>query len=375
MMSRAWVLGLALAILPWGAWAQTFPRPPVDFRFLRNPDLRWLEIPPAARVQPLAEDLASPERAALRGRAQEALERPGTLALALVERGVLVFEGRSGEWTAADRFFSFSVAKSLTALAVGEALCAGRIRSLDDAASGYAPELAGTVFGEASVRHLLMMASGAQSGGPSLSGQPHPGAFTAEMTGRKALSQQWRDHGRRARGLFSELQGGERFDYNNLDTAALGAVVRGAAGTDFGAWFREVVVEKAGLADASRWNLDREGRELNYGAYSATLRDWVRLALRFRAVLRGATDEACLRTFLEEGTRKRIATDTPSGFAGYGYQIWTDYAPGPRGAFWMLGYGGQRIGVDLASDRIMITFATSPQEATMRLYAGWVRSP
>jgi CubicO group peptidase (beta-lactamase class C family) len=367
------VLALCAAGGPQRGLAQS-PPPPVDFGFLRSPDLRWQDLAPAATARPIVEDLQSPERAALRAQAQAALERPGTLALALIERGVLVYEGHAGGWSASDRYFSFSVAKSLTALAVGEALCAGRIRSLDDTALAYAPQLSGTAYGEASVRHLLMMASGAQSGGPDLSGQPHPGAFGAEMMGRKTVSQQWRDHGRRARGLFSEVRAGERFDYNNLDTAALGAVVAGATGEPFHAWFGRTVVEKAGLSETSRWNLDRDGRELNYAAYSATLRDWVRLALRFRAVLRGEVDEPCLRAFLEEGTRTRIATHARSGFMGYGYQIWTDYAHGARGAFWMLGYGGQRVAVDLGSDRIMVTFATSPQEATMRLYTGWVRS-
>lgn len=357
-----------LASLPLSGLAQPAP---VDFGFLRNPDLRWLDLPPAAREQPVAEDLRAPGGEPLRAQAQAALDRPGTLALALIERGTLVYEGYAGGWSAADRFFSFSVAKSLTALA-GEALCAGRIRSLDDSAVSYAPELAGTAFGEASVRHLLMMASGAQSGGPELSGQPYAGAFTAEMRGRKSLTEQWREHGRRARGFLSEIRPGERFDYNNLDTAALGAVVRGATGADFSAWFRQTVVEKAGLAETSRWHLDRDGRELNYAAYSATLRDWVRLALRFRAVLQGATDEPCLRAFLEEGTRTRIATYARSGFSGYGYQIWTDFTPGPRDAFWMLGYGGQRIAVHLPSDRILVTFASSPQESTLRLFGRWV---
>jgi len=360
---------LGLASLPLPGLAQPAP---VDFSFLRNPELRWRDLPPAAREQPVAEDLRAPERDALRAQAQAALERPGTLALALIERGTLVFEGYAGGGSATDRFFSFSVAKSLTALAVGEALCAGRIRSLDDTAMSYAPELAGTAFGEASVRHLLMMASSAQSGGPELNGQPQAGAFMAEMRGRKSLMEQWREHGRRARGFLSEIRPGERFDYNNLDTAALGAVVRGATGSDFSAWFRQAVVEKAGLADTSRWHLDRDGRELNYAAYSATLRDWVRLALRFRAVLQGATDEPCLRAFLEEGTRTRLPTYARSGFAGYGYQIWTDLIPGPRDAFWMLGYGGQRIGVHLPSDRILITFASSPQESTLRLFGRWV---
>ena len=52
-------------------------------------------------------------------------------ALALVDRGVLVFEGYGSSKGASPqgRFASYSVAKSVTALAVGEALCAGKIKA------------------------------------------------------------------------------------------------------------------------------------------------------------------------------------------------------------------------------------------------------
>src|SRR5262249_30361669 len=55
---------------------------------------------------------------------------------------------------------SHSMAKSITALAVGIVEREGLIRSLDAAAERYAPGLKGTVLGQTSVRNLLRMASG-----------------------------------------------------------------------------------------------------------------------------------------------------------------------------------------------------------------------
>ena len=115
---------------------------------------------PAARPRELRKDLSSDSYAEVRRFAQTTIELPGTTALALIDKGVLVFEGvGSGKGvTPQARFASYSMAKSVTALAVGEALCAGRIKDLTDKAEDYAPQLKGTPYGESAVRDLLMMA-------------------------------------------------------------------------------------------------------------------------------------------------------------------------------------------------------------------------
>jgi len=58
------------------------------------------------------------------------------------------------------RFTSASIAKTVTAMLVGIAIAERRIRSIDDLAATYVPELAGTEYGRTSLRHLLQMSSG-----------------------------------------------------------------------------------------------------------------------------------------------------------------------------------------------------------------------
>jgi CubicO group peptidase (beta-lactamase class C family) len=150
-------LFVALAALnptPLHAQQQGLQRPEASFGFWKDPAFRVKKLDPSSKVAEITRDLESADRAPLRKAAQELLDRPTTTALALVERGKLVFEGYAKGSGANDHFVGFSVSKSMTALAVGEALCAGKIRSLDDSASTYAPELAGTAQGESSVRHL-----------------------------------------------------------------------------------------------------------------------------------------------------------------------------------------------------------------------------
>jgi CubicO group peptidase (beta-lactamase class C family) len=59
-----------------------------------------------------------------------------------------------------DSFTSWSMAKTVTTMLVGVAIAEGHIRSIDDLAGAYVPELAGTEYGKTSLRHLLQMSSG-----------------------------------------------------------------------------------------------------------------------------------------------------------------------------------------------------------------------
>jgi len=49
--------------------------------------------------------------------------------------------------------------------------------------------------------------------------------------------------------------------------------------------------------------------------------------------------------------------------------------PSKSGTWKLPAWSGRSLAIDPASDRIMITFATSPQDATLRLFTGWARTP
>src|SRR5262249_41275727 len=59
-----------------------------------------------------------------------------------------------------DRFISHSMAKSITSLAIGIALAEKKIASLDDTVAKYEPKLAGSPYGETTIRNILRMSSG-----------------------------------------------------------------------------------------------------------------------------------------------------------------------------------------------------------------------
>lgn len=331
------------------------------------------ELPASASAQPLPR--AAPQALAVEHReaADRLLAGPGTVALLLLDRGRVVFEGYAQGATESDRLLSYSIAKSMTALAVGEALCAGRLRSLDDRAQSHAPELTGTAYGEATVRDLLRMASGAKAGTAALHGQPRAGATAALTRGQGSVRELLQEFGARDRALFGLVPPGQRFSYNNLDTDALARVVQGAVGEPFVAWFGRTVLARAAPEQSSFWALDAQGDVIAHAFYMATLRDWGRLAQGTLDLWKGRTGTGCLQQFVRDATSRQIATFHRDGFQGYGYQIWRDERMLPVESFWMLGFGGQRIGIDPVTERILITFAWQPQAEAFELFRRWAR--
>ena len=81
----------------------------------------------------------------------------------------------------------------------------------------------------------------------------------------------------------------------------------------------------------------------------------------------------CYGDYLRAATRTQIATTQPGArrkgiFRGYGYQWWTDneLAPG----FWGVGFAGQVLGLNPATDKIIIKFSyQSSWRASRRLYS------
>ena len=90
----------------------------------------------------------------------EYLQRNPTTSLLIARDGTILYEHYQYDRTDSDRFLSFSMAKTVTGMLIGIAVREGAIRSIDQPAADYVPELAGTEYGGTSIRNLLRMASG-----------------------------------------------------------------------------------------------------------------------------------------------------------------------------------------------------------------------
>ena len=82
------------------------------------------------------------------------------LGLLILKDGQIVQEHYRYGTAPATRFYSASMAKTVVGMLTGIALEKGLIKSVDDAAELYVPELAGSAYGKVTIGQLLRMSSG-----------------------------------------------------------------------------------------------------------------------------------------------------------------------------------------------------------------------
>lgn len=310
-------------------------------------------LQPAAQAQPL--NTVEYSNRDIIERARNLASQRTNLAVVMIERGNIIFESYRAPASATAPLFSFSVSKSLTALTVGNMHCSGQIGSLDQPAATYSPSLRGTVYGEATVKNLLTMSSGAAR--PNyVGGESRAGALRSIMVDQSYTTTRYiADTKNRGSLMFAATRSGERFVYSNTDTLALGFIAEDNGG--FVENFEKHIWSKIGAESTGHWMLDKDGRAITYAGFNATARDWARLA-QFSLQQMKSNDQ-CLSTFMKEATAPQIPNQSDHSaaqFKHYGYQIWVGTF-GPSPSYWFRGYAGQRIGIDPDKERILVVFS------------------
>jgi CubicO group peptidase (beta-lactamase class C family) len=277
-------------------------------------------------------------------------ERQRVTSLLILKDGKIALEkyqyGRGPE----SRFFSYSMAKSITSLLVGIALDKGMIKSLDDPAELYSPTLKGTAYGSTSVRDLLRMASGIDFTENYAGSDDFSKLSRSAFTDSPALTDLFKSYSRK-------VPAGSRFNYSSLESLALGYVLKDASGKSIADLTKEWLWNPMGAEDEAYWIISKSGMEGTYCCFAASSRDWAKLGLVFaqngaingqKIVSEGYLKEAVSVDILPAA----LKTGLSNSFAGYGYQTWL--LPGPGRQFYMKGIHGQAMFVDAESGVVML---------------------
>jgi CubicO group peptidase (beta-lactamase class C family) len=286
------------------------------------------------------------------------MARQRIMGLMIVKDGVIQVERYQYDRTASQRFVSNSMAKSIVSIAVGIARHEGKIASLDDRADRYVPRLAGTLYGETTIRNLLRMSSGARFE------ERYDGNDDLERWARAVI----RGGVEEAAKVITEREApqGTRFSYASAETEVLAAVVKGATGSNLSEYLTTRLWQPIGAETSALWRADRTGLERAAGNFNATLRDYARLAI----VLANdgvrpddpARKQIIPRDYLIEATDWQRAPQafqpkTATPYFGYNYQFWT--FPTQKRRFAMLGVYGQMIFIDPELKLVMVQTAAN----------------
>ena len=292
------------------------------------------------------------------------LARTPTTGLLIARGDTILVERYQYGRTDRHRFTSWSMAKTVTAMLVGIAIAEGHIRSVDDPAAAYVPELAGTEYGRTSLRHLLQMSSGVR--------------FSEQYTGTDDVSRLAANTfllrgagGPSAVTPFNEraAAAGTKFSYASVETQVLGLVLRAATGRPPAEYLESRIWQPIGAEADATWLVDDSGQEATFCCLNAVLRDYARLGLLLAHDGNWRGRQVVPAAWVREATTTRA--DQPhlwpgaaTPFFGYGYQTWivpSWILPGDRRMFVLWGVRGQRIYVDPQSKLVMVNTAVHKQ--------------
>jgi CubicO group peptidase (beta-lactamase class C family) len=291
------------------------------------------------------------------------LNRQPVTGLLIAKDNTILVERYQYGRTDTDRLTSFSMAKSVVALLIGIAVREGAIRSVDDLAETYVPDLRDTEYGRTPIKALLLMASGV--------------AFSEDYNNRSA------DIYKLARLTIEQDPGGSlaavkhfntrrsapgaRFSYSSAETVVLGLVLAAATQRTLSDYAAEKLWQPLGAEADATWIIDATGQEVSFAYVNAVLRDWARLGLMLASRGNWQGKTVVPEDWLTASAANALWTDPPLG--KYGYQIW--YSEDTR-RFSLRGLRGQYVLVDPDLKLVLVQTALSgSQPEFIELLALW----
>lgn len=289
-----------------------------------------------------------------------------TTGLLVIKGGQVVAERYQYDRQPEMRFRSFSMAKTFTSMLVGIAHHKGLIRSLDDRALDYWPEIASSAYGQTTIRNLLRMASGV----------PFKELYTWTpdddiwLWGRVLNLPENRGRPEKILEYLNtkttrEAEQGSRFKYATIETEILGRVLSRASGMTVTQMTEAWLWQPMGAEFEARWLLaGTDQGEGTGGSFNAALRDYGRFGILLANDGQRDGVQVIPRDYLLEATdatrqppafRPRSATP----YMGYGYQTWI--LPLKERTFALQGIHGQHIFVQPRSGIVMVQTSVNDQ--------------
>ena len=286
-----------------------------------------------------------------------------TTGLLIIHKGKVVAERYQYDRKPGMPMRSFSMAKTFTAMLVGIANGKGLIRSLDDKASDYWPEIADSAYGQTTIRNLLRMSSGVPfkelyTWTPDDDNWVWGQVLYSTNNTNSAYKIPEYLNGKKERGV----EQGQRFHYASIETEILGRVLRRATGKSVTSLTEEWLWQPMGAQDRAHWHASTtDGAEGVAGSLNASLRDYGRFGMLLANDGVRSTDSGAVEIIPREfvldatdvarqpaGFKPRVATP----YFGYGYQVWLQ--PNKTRTFALQGIHGQSMLIQPANQIVIV---------------------
>jgi CubicO group peptidase (beta-lactamase class C family) len=266
------------------------------------------------------------------------------------------------------RWMSMSVAKSITSTLIGAANHDGKL-SLGDPVVKHVPSLAGSAYDGATVRDVLLMASGVRWNE----------TYTDPKSDRRRLleaqiSQRPGSALAVMRSLPRAAEPGTKNNYNTGETQVAGEILRSAVGKPLATYLAEKIWSKPGgmEADANWWLDSPNGVEIGGSGFSATLRDYARFGqfILEDGVLNG--ERILPAGWVGEATSAKVLKGgTPLDFYGYLWWPGTSESAKRDRAFSADGIYGQHVYVNAAARVVIVLWGAQAKPVGTEVVDIW----
>jgi CubicO group peptidase (beta-lactamase class C family) len=242
----------------------------------------------------------------------DSTHRWNTTALTVIHQDSLLLDWKSDRIPGADtmRTNSFSMAKSLTAMAIGVAEKEGLL-DVNDRVSQYLPRFADGPSSGLTIEQVLQMRSGIPYG----ESYKNPFGFMSKCTyGDDILD--------RLRGYTVTGAPGTPWKYQGGNTLLLHEVLLKVIDVPLGTWFAEKIWGPIGATAEAKWAVDNAGHERNYACFYSTGVEFARLGQLFLDSGQVAGNTVLERDFVRRMTAPIGALSDGTNIQHYGYQLW-----------------------------------------------------
>ncbi|WP_373030069.1 serine hydrolase domain-containing protein [Sulfitobacter sp.] len=269
-------------------------------------------------------------------------------ALVVLKDGEIVYENYLLGTEPDDRRISWSVAKSYLSALVGVLLDEGKIASLDDQVTQYAPDLMGTAYEGATIRNVLNMASGVTFDEDYLD----KNSDINRMGRVIALGGKLDEFTAALKDSFARP--GDQWQYVSIDTHVIGMVIRGATGRTIPDLLSEKIITPMGLEFEPYYLTDGSGEAFVLGGLNLTTRDFARMGQMFLQDGMYNGTQIIPAEWVAASTAPTAPTQADA--IGYGYQWWVPKGA-TKGEFMARGVYGQYIYINQTDGVVIATNA------------------
>ena len=282
----------------------------------------------------------------------EFLSATQTNAFLVVRDGKITYEKYLNGKTESTVLPSYSVAKTMTSLVIGQLIDEGVLRESDTFVSILPEFKNGTSFDAVTIQHLLDMQSGIGVSDNYPTGPTGWGVAIAQMYASTDLNWFLKNNRKMAQ------EPGTHPEYRSVDTQLLGMVIHKLTGMKVADYFSENVWKPIGAEYDAYWNVDHiGGQEKTFCCFNASARDYARVG---QMLLNPAGVKINDKAIISPMWMKRLTNPVTTLDHNWGYsaQVWHPFS----GTTMLLGLHGQYVYTDPNYQVVIVKLSDEPTD-------------